>query len=276
VNYWPRTPKFKENIVGFLRGKRALIVGLASNRSIAYGIAKAFHEQGAELAFTYQNEKLKERVETMAAEFNSKLTFPCDVADDLEIQSAIEQLNSRWDKLDILIHSVAFAPADQIGGDYIEHANREGFRIAHDISVYSLVGLTKAALPMMQETQGAVLTLSYYGAEKAVPNYNVMGIAKASLEASVRYLAASLGPKGLRVNAISAGPIKTLASAGIKDFRKIQNAYATITPLRRNITAEEVGNTAAFLCSDLASGITGEVVHVDAGYHAVSMAGLSE
>ncbi len=262
--------------MGFLRGKRALIVGLASNRSIAYGIAKAFHEQGAELAFTYQNEKLKERVETMAAEFNSKLTFPCDVADDLEIQSAMEQLNSHWDKLDILIHSVAFAPADQIGGDYIEHANREGFRIAHDISAYSLVGLTKAALPMMQETRGSVLTLSYYGAEKAVPNYNVMGIAKASLEASVRYLAASLGPKGLRVNAISAGPLRTLAAAGIKDFRKIQNAYATVTPLRRNITTEEVGNTAAFLCSDLASGITGEVVHVDAGYHAVSMAGLSE
>jgi enoyl-[acyl-carrier protein] reductase I len=262
--------------VGFLRGKKALIVGLASNRSIAYGIAKAFHEQGAELAFTYQNEKLKERVETMAAEFNSKLTFPCDVANDLEIQSAIEQLNSHWSQLDILIHSVAYAPADQIGGDYIEHATRDGFRIAHDISAYSLVGLTKAALPMMQETQGAVLTLSYYGAEKAVPNYNVMGIAKASLEASVRYLAASLGPKGLRVNAISAGPIKTLAAAGIKDFRKIQNAYATITPLRRNITTEEVGNTAAFLCSDLASGITGEVVHVDAGYHAVSMAGLSE
>lgn len=262
--------------MGFLRGKRALIVGLASNRSIAYGIAKAFHEQGAELAFTYQNEKLKERVETMAAEFNSKLTFPCDVADDLEIQSAMEQLNSHWNQLDILIHSVAFAPADQIGGDYIEHANREGFRIAHDISAYSLVGLTKAALPMMKETKGSVLTLSYYGAEKAVPNYNVMGIAKASLEASVRYLAASLGPKGLRVNAISAGPIKTLAAAGIKDFRKIQNAYATITPLRRNITAEEVGNTAAFLCSDLASGITGEVVHVDAGYHAVSMAGLAE
>lgn len=262
--------------MGFLRGKRALIVGLASNRSIAYGIAKAFHEQGAELAFTYQSEKLKERVETMAAEFNSKLTFPCDVADDLEIQSAMEQLNSHWDKLDILIHSVAFAPADQIGGDYIEHANREGFRIAHDISAYSLVGLTKAALPMMQETRGSVLTLSYYGAEKAVPNYNVMGIAKASLEASVRYLAASLGPKGLRVNAISAGPLRTLAAAGIKDFRKIQNAYATVTPLRRNITTEEVGNTAAFLCSDLASGITGEVVHVDAGYHAVSMAGLSE
>lgn len=261
--------------MGFLSGKKALIVGLASNRSIAYGIAKAFHEQGAELAFTYQNEKLQSRVETMAAEFNSSLTFPCDVASDLDIKSVFEQLGSHWDKLDILIHSVAFAPADQISGDFIEQANREGFRIAHDISAYSLVGLTQAALPMMEGTQGSVLTLSYYGAEKAVPNYNVMGIAKASLEAAVRYLAASLGPRGLRVNAISAGPIKTLAAAGIKDFRKMQTAYANTTPLKRNVTAEEVGNTAAFLCSDLASGITAEVVHVDAGYHAVSMSDLT-
>lgn len=260
--------------MGFLSGKKALIVGLASNRSIAYGIAKAFHEQGAELAFTYQNEKLQSRVETMAAEFNSNLTFPCDVASDMDIQAVFEQLGSHWDKLDILIHSVAFAPADQISGDFIEHVNREGFRIAHDISAYSLVGLAQAALPMMENTQGSILTLSYYGAEKAVPNYNVMGIAKASLEASVRYLAASLGPRGLRVNAISAGPIKTLAAAGIKDFRKMQTAYANTTPLKRSVTAEEVGNTAAFLCSDLASGITAEVVHVDAGYHAVSMSDL--
>lgn len=256
--------------MGFLAGKKALIIGLASNRSIAYGIAKAFHAQGAELAFTYQNEKLQSRVETMAAEFNSTLTFPCDVASDEEINTLFTELNTHWDKLDILIHSVAYAPADQISGDFIESCNREGFRIAHDISSYSLVGLAKAALPMMEGTQGSVLTLSYYGAEKAVPNYNVMGIAKASLEASVRYLCASLGPRGLRVNAISAGPIKTLAAAGIKDFRKIQSAYASITPLQRNITAEEVGNTAAFLCSSLASGITGEIVHVDAGYHAVS------
>ncbi|KTC65447.1 enoyl-ACP reductase (plasmid) [Legionella adelaidensis] len=262
--------------MGFLSGKKALIVGLASNRSIAYGIAKAFHEQGAELAFTYQNEKLKERVENMAAEFGSRLTFPCDVASDLEIQSVFEQLGSKWNKLDIVIHSVAFAPQDQIGGDYVENASREGFRIAHDISAYSLVALAKAALPLMKDTKGSLLTLSYYGAEKAVPNYNVMGIAKASLEAAVRYLAASLGPKGLRINAISAGPIKTLAAAGIKDFRKIQAAYANITPLKRNITAEEVGNAAAFLCSDLASGITGEVVHVDAGYHAVSNVDLDE
>lgn len=260
--------------MGFLNEKKALIVGLASNRSIAYGIAKALHEQGAQLAFTYQNEKLKSRVETMAAEFGSTLTFPCDVASDREIHAVFQQLKHSWDKLDILIHSVAFAPADQICGDFIDHVNREGFRIAHDISAYSLVGLAQAALPMMQNTQGAILTLSYYGAEKAVPNYNVMGIAKASLEASVRYLAASLGPKGLRVNAISAGPIKTLAAAGIKDFRKMQNAYAEATPLRRNVTAEEVGHTAAFLCSNLASGITAEIIHVDAGYHAVTMTNL--
>ncbi len=256
--------------MGFLAGKKALIIGLASNRSIAYGIAKAFHEQGAELAFTYQNDRLQSRVETMAAEFNSKLTFPCDVASDEEIKALFANLGQHWNKFDILIHSVAFAPADQISGDFVENTTREGFRIAHDISAYSLVGLAQAALPMMEGTEGSILTLSYYGAEKAVPNYNVMGVAKASLEASVRYLAASLGVRGLRVNAISAGPIKTLAAAGIKDFRKIQTAYASVTPLQRNVTIEEVGNTAAFLCSNLASGITGEVVHVDAGYHAVS------
>lgn len=256
--------------MGFLAGKKALIIGLASNRSIAYGIAKAFHEQGAELAFTYQNDRLQSRVETMAAEFDSKLTFPCDVASDEEIKALFTDLSKHWDKFDILIHSVAFAPADQISGDFVENTTREGFKIAHDISAYSLVGLAQAALPMMEGTEGSILTLTYYGAEKAVPNYNVMGIAKASLEASVRYLAASLGTRGLRVNAISAGPIKTLAAAGIKDFRKIQTAYASVTPLQRNVTIEEVGNTAAFLCSNLASGITGEVVHVDAGYHAVS------
>ena len=262
--------------MGFLTGKKALIFGLVSNRSIAYGIAEALHREGAELAFTYQNEKLKDRVETMAADFNSTLTFPCDVASDSEIENVFEKLGSQWSKLDILIHSVAFAPADQIAGDYIEHASREGFRIAHDISAYSLVAISKAALPLMKDTEGSILTLSYYGAEKVVPNYNVMGIAKASLEAAVRYLAASLGPKGLRVNAISAGPIRTLAAAGIKDFRKFQTAYANVAPLRRNITALEVGNSAAFLCSSLASGITGEVLHVDAGYHAVSMGNLEE
>lgn len=275
MNYSLDIHKTEEIKVGFLTGKKALIVGLASNRSIAYGIARAFHEQGAELAFTYQNEKLQSRVETMAAEFNSNLIFPCDVASDTEIQAVFEQLANHWSNLDIIVHSVAFAPANQISGDFVDNTTRDGFKIAHDISAYSLVALAKAALPLMQETQGSILTLSYYGAEKAVPNYNVMGIAKASLEASVRYLAASLGPRGLRVNAISAGPIKTLAAAGIKDFRKIQTAYANITPLKRNVTTAEVGNTAAFLCSDLASGITGEVVHVDAGYHAVAMADLA-
>lgn len=260
--------------MGFLSGKKALIIGLASNRSIAYGIAEAFHQQGAELAFTYQGERLKERVEQMAQSFGSNIVYPCDVAHDSEIHSLFENLKKHWDKLDILIHSVAYAPQDQIGGDFIEHASREGFQIAHDISAYSLVGLSKAALPMMTETNGSILTLTYYGSEKAVPNYNVMGIAKASLEASVRYLASSLGPRGIRVNAISAGPIKTLAAAGIKDFRKIQVAYANVAPLRRNVTTEEVGNTAAFLCSPLASGITGEIVHVDAGYHAVSCADI--
>ncbi|MBA4696512.1 MAG: enoyl-ACP reductase [Legionella sp.] len=262
--------------MSFLKGKQVLIVGLASNRSIAYGIAKAFHEQGASLAFTYQNEKLKKRVEDLAADFNSTLVFPCDVSSDDEIKKVFQELRTHWDHLDILIHSVAFAPADQISGDFVNNASREGFRIAHDVSVYSLIGLTQAALPMMEKTQGSVLTLSYYGAEKAVPNYNVMGVAKASLEAAVRYLASSMGPRGIRVNAISAGPIRTLAAAGIKDFRKIQNLYAQATPLKRNITAEEVGNAAAFLCSDLASGITAEVLHVDAGYHAVTVLDLSE
>lgn len=262
--------------MGFLTGKKALIVGLASNRSIAYAIAKAMHEQGAELAFTYQGERLQERVQKMAAEFNSTLVFPCDVSHDDEISAVFSQLKNHWTHLDYLIHSVAYAPADQIAGDYIENATREGFRIAHDISAYSLVGLSQAALPMMENTNGSILTLSYYGAEKAVPNYNVMGIAKASLEAAVRYLAASLGPKGIRVNAISAGPLKTLAAAGIKDFKKIQTAYANAAPLKRNITAEEVGNAAAFLCSDLASGITGEILHVDAGYHAVAAGNLEE
>ena len=233
--------------MGFLSGKKALIAGLVSNRSIAYGIAKAFHEQGAELAFTYQNEKLKERVEAMAAEFNSKLTFACDVSNDIEIQSVFEQLGSHWNKLDILVHSIAFAPADQISGDFVDNVSREGFRIAHDVSAYSLIGLAKAATPLMKDTQGAIVTLSYYGAEKAVPNYNVMGVAKASLEASVRYLAVSLGGRGLRINAISAGPIKTLAAAGIKDFRKMLGAYADTTPLKPNVTLEEVGITAASL-----------------------------
>lgn len=262
--------------MALLQGKKALIVGLASQRSIAYGIAKAFHEQGAELAFTYQNDKLASRVQDMAAEFGSKLTFPCDVAHDADIQQVFQELKKTWSHLDCLIHSVAFAPASHIGGDLLEGIDREGFQIAQDISVYSLLGLAKAALPMMEGRDGSVLTLSYYGAEKAVRNYNTMGIAKAALEASIRYLAASIGPKGLRANAISAGPIRTLAAAGIKDFRKIQSKYEAMTPMRRNVTIEDVGNTAAFLCSNMAAGITGEVVHVDSGYHAVDASWVPE
>lgn len=256
---------------GLLANKRALIVGLASNRSIAYGIAEAFHREGAELAFTYQNDKLKDRVTNMANEFNSSLVFPCDVKSDEEIESVFKELKNHWEHLDIIIHSVAYAPAEQISGDFLENTTREGFNIAHDISSYSFTALAKAAMPLLEGRQGALLTLSYYGAEKAIQNYNVMGLAKASLEANVRYLAYSMGPKGVRVNSISAGPIRTLAASGIKDFRKMLKANEEITPLRRNVTIEDVGNTAAFLCSDMAAGITGEVVHVDAGYHAVGM-----
>lgn len=251
----------------FLSGKRALIVGLASQRSIAAGIAEALHKGGAELAFTYQNDKLKSRVEEMAAEWDSKITFPCDVADDVQIAEIYETLNKEWGNLDILVHSVAFAPADQLEGDYLSHINRDGFRIAQDISAYSLGALAKVCAPLMEGRKGSILTLTYLGSERVVPNYNVMGVAKASLEANVRYLAASLGPKGIRVNAISAGPIRTLAAAGIKDFKKMLDFNQKIAPLRENITIEQVGNAAAFLASDLASGITGEVLHVDAGYH---------
>lgn len=257
--------------MGFLKGKKALIVGMASSRSIAYGVAQAFYKQGAELAFACQNEKLVARVADLAKDFNSSLIFPCDVAQDNEIDRLAKDLNKHWDKVDIIVHAVAFAPADQISGDFVTNANRLGFQIAHDISSYSFIGLAKAFLPMMEDTDGALLTLSYYGAEKVVPNYNIMGLAKASLEASVRYMAQSLGAKGIRVNAISAGPIKTLAAAGIKDFRKMLQSYAQSTPLQRNISIEEVGNSAAFLCSDLASAITGEILHVDAGFHAVAL-----
>lgn len=256
--------------MGFLTGKKAVITGLASNRSIAFGIAKALFDQGCELAFTYQNDKLKERVTKMAAQFDSTLIFRCDVSEDSEIDKVFRELKNTWSKFDILIHSIAFAPADQIQGDFLTNVNRAGFSIAHDVSVYSLIALAKGALPNMT-AEGSIVTLSYYGAEKAIPNYNVMGIAKASLEASVRYLAASMGQHGIRVNAISAGPIKTLAAAGIKGFKQILSSYSNAAPLKRNTSAEEVGNCAAFLSSTLASGITGEVIHVDAGYHAVAM-----
>lgn len=253
--------------MSFLAGKRALIVGLASDRSIAYGIADAFHRNGAELAFTYQGDRLKGRVEDMAAAWNSSITLPCDVSSDEQIEAVFTGLKQHWDSLDIVIHSVAYAPADQLEGDYLDCVNREGFRVAHDISSYSFSALAKAAAPMMAGRNGALLTLTYLGSMRAVPHYNVMGIAKASLEANVRYMANSLGPKGIRVNAISAGSIRTLAASGIKGFRKMLSHNQTVNPLRKNVTTEEVGNTAAFLCSDLASGITGEIVHVDAGFH---------
>jgi enoyl-[acyl-carrier protein] reductase I len=259
--------------MGFLEGKRALIVGVASNRSIAWGIAEAMHRQGAELAYTYQTEKLKTRVDKIAEQTGSDIVLPLDVAYDDQIEAAFEQLGERWDGLDILVHAVAFAPRDQIQGDYMDAVNREGFRIAHDISSYSFAALGKAARPMMRGRNGALLTLSYLGALRALPGYNVMGLAKASLEANVRYMANSLGPEGTRVNGISAGPIKTLAAAGIGNFRKILDHITQVAPLRRTITTEEVGNVAAFLCSDLASGVTGEITYVDSGY---SILGIPE
>ena len=260
--------------MGFLNGKRALIVGLASKRSIAWGIAQAMRREGAELAFTYQNEKLKGRVEKLAAECDSAITLPCDVGSDEEIETVFAQLGTHWDALDILVHSVAYAPADQLAGDYLDCVNREGFRIAHDISSYSFAALAKAGRSMMQGRNGALLTLSYLGAVQTVPNYNVMGVAKASLEANVRYLAQSLGPEGIRVNAISAGPIRTLAASGISNFRKMLDQFASNAPIRRNVTIEDVGNTAAFLCSDLAAGITAEITYVDGGFNSVGMGSL--
>lgn len=262
--------------MGFLTGKRALIVGLASNRSIAWGIADAMHREGAELAFTYQNDKLRDRVEKFAGDFGTEITVPCDVSSDEEIEAVFDHLDDYWDHLDIIVHSVAFAPRTELEGDYLDSVSREGFRIAHEISSYSFSALAKAGCRMMEGRDGALLTLSYFGAEKAMPNYNVMGLAKASLEANVRYMAQSLGPDGIRVNAISAGPIKTLAAAGISNFRKMLDLMEHASPLRRNVTIEEVGNAAAFLCSDLASGITGEITYVDAGYNTVGMPPLDD
>ena len=253
--------------MGFLAGKRALIVGLLSNRSIAYGIAEAMHREGAELAFTYQIDKFKDRVTKFAEEFGSTIALPCDVSDDTQIETLFTDLAQHWDGVDIIIHSVAFVPKVALDGDYLDSVNREYFRIAHDVSSYSFAALAKAAYPMMEGRNGALLTISYIGAERTLPNYNVMGVAKASLEANVRYMAQSLGPKGIRVNAVSAGPIKTLAASGISGFDRILGFYETHAPLRRNVTIEEVGNTAAFLCSDLASGITGEITYVDGGFN---------
>ena len=259
--------------MGFMAGKRALIVGVASERSIAAGIAEAFAREGAEIAFTYQNDKLQSRVEKLATRLgqNTDLLFPCDVSSDEEIAAVFANLSKSWDGLDVLVHSVGFAPREQLAGGFVESITREGYQIAHDISAYSLAALAKAALPMMENRNGAILTMTYNAATQVVPNYNVMGLAKASLESCMRFLAADLGPKGIRVNAISAGAVKTLASAGIAGFRKMLSYAQKASPLHRTVTTEEIGNTAAFLCSDLASGITGETTFVDAGVNIMGM-----
>ncbi len=260
--------------MGFLKGKRALVVGIASHRSIAWGIAEAMHREGAELALTYQTERLRERVDEAAKEFGSDIVLPCDVGVDAEIDTLFTELGKRWDGFDILVHSVGFAPRESLQGAFLDNLTRENFRIAHDISSYSLAALAKAARPLMKGRNGSVLTLSYLGAVRALANYNVMGLAKASLEACVRYLALNLGPEGTRVNGISAGPIKTLAAAGIANFRKMLDHVEENAPLRRSVTIEDVGNVAAFLCSDLAAGVTGEITYVDAGYSVLGMTGL--
>ena len=259
--------------MGFMAGKRALIVGVASDRSIATGIAEAFAREGAELAFTYQNDKLKSRVTKLANRLgaDTELCFPCDVSSDEEIDSVFDALGKQWDGLDVLVHSVGFAPRDQLEGGFTKAVTREGFRISHDISSYSLAALAKGAYPMMKGRDAAILAMTYNAATMVVPNYNVMGLAKASLESCVRFLAADLGPEGIRVNAISAGPVKTLAAAGIGGFRKMLNYAEKASPLKRTVTIDEVGNTAAFLCSDLASGITGETTFVDAGSNIMAM-----
>lgn len=262
--------------MGFLTGKRILILGVASKLSIASGIASAMRREGAELAFTYQNDKLRGRVEGFASDWGSNLVFPCDVISDGQIQQLFQYLAETWDGLDGIVHCLAYAPAHELNGNYVDVTTREGFLTAHEISSYSLVALAQAGREIMKNRNGSILTLSYLGAVRSLPNYNVMGLAKASLEANVRYMASSLGPEGTRVNAISAGPIRTLAASGIKSFRKMLDYNEKQTPLRRNITIEEVGNAAAFLCSDLASGITGEILYVDAGFNTTAMGALDE
>jgi enoyl-[acyl-carrier protein] reductase I len=257
--------------MGFLTGKRILICGLLSNRSIAYGIAKAMHREGATLAFTYQNERFLDRVTEMAKEFGSELVFPCEVQDDAQISQLFEIIAEKWDGLDGLVHSLAFAPGEALKGDFLEGLTRESFRIAHDVSSYSFAAMAKAARPLMKGRNGALLTLSYLGSVRTLPNYNIMGLAKASLEASVRYIAGALGPEGTRVNGISAGPIRTLAASGVGNFGKLLAYNEHAAPLRRNVTIDEVGNAAAFLCSDLASGITAEIMYVDAGFNSVAV-----
>jgi len=254
-----------EVTMGILSGKTAVIFGVASKRSIAYGIAKSFHEQGATLAFTYQGEKLKSRVEEAAKEFGSNIVIPCDVASDADIDNVFSELSKKWNELDIIVHSVGFAPSEELNGSMIDCTSREGFKIAHDISSYSFIQIAKASQKLLSE-QASLITLSYHGSQQTLPNYNVMGMAKASLEAGVRYLASNLGEKGIRVNAISAGPIKTLAASGVKSLRSMLKQHQNRSPLQRNVTIEEVGNTASFLGSSLSSGITGEIIYVDAGF----------
>jgi enoyl-[acyl-carrier protein] reductase I len=251
--------------MAFLQGKKILITGVLSNRSIAYGIAKAAHREGAELAFTYVGERFKDRITEFAAEFDSKLVFDCDVSSDEQIANLFTDLAKSWDRLDGFVHAIGFAPREAIAGEFLDGLTRENFRVAHDISAYSFPAMVKAALPMLKPGS-SVLTLSYLGAVRAIPYYNTMGLAKASLEASVRYLAENLGQHGIRSNGISAGPIKTLAASGIKDFGKLLGFAAGHAPLRRNVTIEEVGNAAAFLLSDLSSGITGDIMYVDGGF----------
>ncbi|MEK8090078.1 enoyl-ACP reductase [Thermithiobacillus plumbiphilus] len=255
----------------FLANKKALIVGVASDRSISWGIAQAMRREGAEVLLTYQNERLRERVESLAAELGGPAPLELDLGEEDQIASVMESIRQRWGGLDIAVHGAAFAPKNELSGNYLDAVTREGFRIAHDVSSYSFTALAKACRPLMQNRQGALLTLSYLGAERAMENYNVMGLAKASLEASVRYLAQSLGPEGIRVNAISAGPIRTLAASGISGFKSILDHYENRAALKRNVTIEEVGNVGAFLCSDLASGVTAEITHVDAGYNAMGI-----
>ncbi len=257
--------------MGILAGKRAFIVGVATDRSIAWGIAKALHREGAELAFSYPNDRMKERVVPLAQSLGSNLTLPLDVTADEQVDGAFDVLKREWGQLDIVIHAVAFAPSEAIKGSFTTNTSREAFRIAHEVSSYSFTALARGAQPLMAQRQGALLTLSYLGAVRSIPSYNVMGLAKASLEANVRFLAADLGPGGTRVNAISAGPIKTLAAAGIGGFRRMLAHVAQVAPLRRNVTLDDVGNAAAFLCSDMAAGITGEILYVDSGFNTVGM-----
>ncbi len=257
--------------MGFLTGKRALIAGIASNRSIAWGVAQAMHREGAELAFSYPNDKLKGRVEKFAAELGSDIVLPCDVASDEEITNLFSALGERWDGLDILVHSIAYAPAGELDGLFLDAVTRDGFRVAHEISSYSFAAMGRAAAPMMAGRSGAMVTLTYIGSVRSMPGYNVMGLAKASLEANIRYMAQSLGDSGIRVNGISAGPIRTLAASGIKNFKKMLGYFESVAPLGRAVTIDEVGNAAAFLCSDLASGITGEITYVDGGFNTVGI-----